>query len=101
MPGTVAAGVVRAEKRKTVHAKPTPKKKGIFFNLRKFTSRCGADKLQTLHSAKLPVESGQIPRTQRIALGMTESLVRLSVGVEDLRDDLKAELAAICGGVIS
>lgn len=32
---------------------------------------------------------------------MTESLVRLSVGVEDLRDDLKAELAAICGGVIS
>ncbi|HEY3602168.1 MAG TPA: PLP-dependent aspartate aminotransferase family protein [Chthoniobacterales bacterium] len=41
---------------------------------------------------------GAIPEAQRIALGITESLVRLSVGVEDvedLRDDLKSALAAI------
>ena len=41
---------------------------------------------------------GAIPEDQRIALGITESLVRLSVGVEDvedLRDDLKTALAAI------
>ncbi|HEY2800761.1 MAG TPA: PLP-dependent aspartate aminotransferase family protein [Chthoniobacterales bacterium] len=41
---------------------------------------------------------GAIPEEQRIALGITESLVRLSVGVEDvedLRDDLRAALAAI------
>jgi hypothetical protein len=53
MPGTVAAGVVWAVKRTTVHAKPMPKKEEIFFNLRKFTSRRSADKLQTLHSAKV------------------------------------------------
>ena len=41
---------------------------------------------------------GAIPEKQRVALGITESLVRLSVGVEDvedLRDDLKTALAAI------
>jgi cystathionine gamma-lyase len=41
---------------------------------------------------------GAIPEEQRIALGITESLVRLSVGVEDvedLRDDLKTAFAAI------
>lgn len=41
---------------------------------------------------------GAIPEEQRIALGITESLVRLSVGVEDvedLRDDLRMGLAAI------
>lgn len=41
---------------------------------------------------------GAIPEAKRIALGITESLVRLSVGVEDvedLRDDLKSALAAI------
>ena len=41
---------------------------------------------------------GAIPEEMRIALGITESLVRLSVGVEDvedLRDDLKAALAAV------
>ncbi|MEO7168626.1 MAG: PLP-dependent transferase, partial [Chthoniobacterales bacterium] len=41
---------------------------------------------------------GAIPEEKRIALGITESLVRLSVGVEDvedLRDDLKTALAAI------
>jgi len=41
---------------------------------------------------------GAIPEEQRIALGITESLVRLSVGVEDvedLRDDLRNALAAI------
>jgi cystathionine gamma-lyase len=41
---------------------------------------------------------GAIPEKQRIALGITESLVRLSVGVEDvedLRDDLQTALAAI------
>ncbi|MBA3831838.1 MAG: PLP-dependent transferase [Chthoniobacterales bacterium] len=41
---------------------------------------------------------GAIPEEQRIALGITESLVRLSVGledVEDLRDDLRTALAAI------
>jgi cystathionine gamma-lyase len=41
---------------------------------------------------------GAIPEAQRIALGITESLVRLSVGVEDvkdLRDDLQSALAAI------
>ena len=41
---------------------------------------------------------GAIPEKQRIALGITESLVRLSVGVEDvedLRDDLQIALAAI------
>ena len=41
---------------------------------------------------------GAIPEEQRIALGITESLVRLSVGVEDvedLRDDLRTGLAAI------
>jgi len=41
---------------------------------------------------------GAIPEAQRIALGITESLVRLSVGieeVEDLREDLRAALAAI------
>jgi cystathionine beta-lyase/cystathionine gamma-synthase len=41
---------------------------------------------------------GAIPEAQRIALGITESLVRLSVGVEDvadLRDDLRNALAAI------
>jgi cystathionine gamma-lyase len=41
---------------------------------------------------------GAIPEEQRIALGITESLVRLSVGVEDvedLRDDLRHALAAI------
>jgi cystathionine gamma-lyase len=41
---------------------------------------------------------GAIPEEQRIALGITESLVRLSVGVEDvedLREDLKTALAAI------
>ena len=41
---------------------------------------------------------GAIPEEQRIALGITESLVRLSVGVEDvedLRDDLKTALSAI------
>ena len=41
---------------------------------------------------------GAIPEEKRIALGITESLVRLSVGVEDvedLRDDLQTALAAI------
>jgi cystathionine gamma-lyase len=41
---------------------------------------------------------GAIPEEQRIALGITESLVRLSIGVEDvedLREDLKTALAAI------
>ena len=41
---------------------------------------------------------GAIPEEKRIALGITESLVRLSVGVEDvedLRDDLRDALAAI------
>jgi cystathionine beta-lyase/cystathionine gamma-synthase len=41
---------------------------------------------------------GAIPEAQRISLGITESLVRLSVGVEDvedLRDDLRHALAAI------
>jgi cystathionine gamma-lyase len=41
---------------------------------------------------------GAITEEQRIALGITESLVRLSVGVEDvedLRDDLRMALAAI------
>jgi cystathionine beta-lyase/cystathionine gamma-synthase len=41
---------------------------------------------------------GAIPEEQRIALGITESLVRLSVGVEDvedLRDDLRHALAAV------
>ncbi len=41
---------------------------------------------------------GAIPEEKRIALGITESLVRLSVGVEDvedLRDDLKTAFAAI------
>jgi len=41
---------------------------------------------------------GAIPEAQRIALGITESLVRLSIGVEDvedLRDDLQTALAAI------
>jgi cystathionine beta-lyase/cystathionine gamma-synthase len=41
---------------------------------------------------------GAIPEQTRIALGITESLVRLSVGiedVEDLREDLKIALAAI------
>ncbi len=41
---------------------------------------------------------GAIPEETRIALGITESLVRLSVGiedVEDLRDDLRTALAAI------
>jgi cystathionine gamma-lyase len=41
---------------------------------------------------------GAIPEEQRIALGITESLVRLSVGVEDvedLRDDLRTALAAL------
>src|SRR6476620_10018566 len=41
---------------------------------------------------------GAIPEEKRIALGITESLVRLSVGiedVEDLRDDLKTALTAI------
>src|SRR4030095_16242720 len=44
---------------------------------------------------------GAIPEKQRIALGITESLVRLSVGVEDvedLRDDLQTALAAISRG---
>jgi cystathionine gamma-lyase len=39
-----------------------------------------------------------VPKEQREALGVTDSLVRLSVGVEDLRDltdDLKTALAAI------
>ncbi len=80
-----------------------PKKEEIFFNLRKFTSRRSADKLQTLHFAKVPVECGKIPEEQRIEFGITESLVRLSVGVggvDDLRDDLETALAAI-SGVIS
>ncbi|MBA3960482.1 MAG: PLP-dependent transferase [Chthoniobacterales bacterium] len=41
---------------------------------------------------------GAIPEETRISLGITESLVRLSVGVEDvedLRDDLRSALAAI------
>ncbi len=41
---------------------------------------------------------GAIPEAQRLALGIGESLVRLSVGVEDvedLRDDLRTALAAI------
>jgi cystathionine beta-lyase/cystathionine gamma-synthase len=41
---------------------------------------------------------GAIPEAQRIALGITESLVRLSVGVEDvedLREDLRMALAAV------
>jgi cystathionine gamma-lyase len=41
---------------------------------------------------------GAIPEETRIALGITESLVRLSVGVEDvedLREDLRTALAAI------
>ncbi|HEY2713689.1 MAG TPA: PLP-dependent aspartate aminotransferase family protein [Chthoniobacterales bacterium] len=41
---------------------------------------------------------GAIPEETRIALGITESLVRLSVGVEDvedLRDDLRRALEAI------
>ncbi len=41
---------------------------------------------------------GSIPAEQRNALGITDSLVRLSVGVEDVRDlvdDLKTALAAI------
>jgi len=39
-----------------------------------------------------------VPKEQREALGVTDSLVRLSVGVEDLRDltdDLKTALEAI------
>ena len=41
---------------------------------------------------------GSIPKKQREALGITDSLVRLSVGVEDVRDlidDLDIALAAI------
>jgi cystathionine gamma-lyase len=41
---------------------------------------------------------GAIPEETRIALGITESLVRLSVGVEDvedLREDHRTALAAI------
>jgi cystathionine gamma-lyase len=41
---------------------------------------------------------GAIPEETRLSLGITESLVRLSVGVEDvedLRDDLRTALAAI------
>ena len=41
---------------------------------------------------------GAIPEEQRIALGITESLVRLSIGiedVEDLREDLRTALAAV------
>ena len=41
---------------------------------------------------------GAIPEETRISLGITESLVRLSVGVEDvedLRDDLRTALSAI------
>jgi cystathionine gamma-lyase len=41
---------------------------------------------------------GSIPLETRLALGITESLVRLSVGVEDvadLKDDLRTALAAI------
>jgi cystathionine gamma-lyase len=34
-----------------------------------------------------------IPREQRISVGLTDSLIRLSVGVEDC-DDLIADLAA-------
>jgi cystathionine beta-lyase/cystathionine gamma-synthase len=39
-----------------------------------------------------------VPEEQRQKLGITDSLVRLSVGVEDFRDlidDLKSALAAI------
>jgi len=39
-----------------------------------------------------------VPREQREALGVTDSLVRLSVGVEDVRDlidDLKTAIEAI------
>jgi cystathionine gamma-lyase len=41
---------------------------------------------------------GSIPVETRTSLGITDSLVRLSVGVEDvedLKDDLRAALAAI------
>jgi cystathionine gamma-lyase len=41
---------------------------------------------------------GSIPLETRLALGITDSLVRLSVGVEDvedLKDDLRTALAAI------
>jgi cystathionine beta-lyase/cystathionine gamma-synthase len=41
---------------------------------------------------------GAIPEETRIALGITESLVRLSVGVEDvedLREDLRSAFEAI------
>ena len=41
---------------------------------------------------------GAIPKEQRESLGITDSLVRLSVGienVEDLRDDLRNALVAI------
>ena len=41
---------------------------------------------------------GSIPPEQRTELGITDSLVRLSVGIEsvrDLIDDLEAALAAV------
>ena len=39
-----------------------------------------------------------IPRAKRLAIGLTDSLVRLSVGVEDV-EDLEADLAAALAAV--
>ena len=67
-------------------------------NTRLFTLAESLGGVESLVNYPPLMTHGAIPEETRISLGITESLVRLSVGVEDvedLRDDLRNALAAI------
>jgi cystathionine gamma-lyase len=76
---------------------------GTLDNTKRFLERC---RLFTLAESLGGVESliehpalmthGSVPADVRTALGITDTLVRLSVGIEDA-DDLIADLAAALG----
>jgi len=67
-------------------------------NTRLFSLAESLGGVESLINHPVLMTHASVPREQREALGVTDSLVRLSVGVEDVRDlidDLKTAIEAI------
>jgi cystathionine beta-lyase/cystathionine gamma-synthase len=72
----------------------------VMKNTRYFTLAESLGGVESLIGHPAGMTHGSIPREQRLSVGLTDSLIRLSVGVEDVADlvkDLEMALAAAVG----
>jgi cystathionine beta-lyase/cystathionine gamma-synthase len=72
----------------------------VMKNTRYFTLAESLGGVESLIGHPASMTHGSIPREQRLSVGLTDSLIRLSVGVEDVADlvkDLEMALAAAVG----